>query len=184
MFYCYCGNYHVQFECIFIIYGFIQLKWEIIKMKKWNKLISLGVLTTTVFYTCSPIVTLAVTEEPSNTIQSTELSNDTSINSFSTEEIQATTSSETESSSTEKAVSKSTEVENNDSVADISAFINKEIELVPISNTDIRFSESDNGSAYIDNKNKLSNQTYTLQATEDGWWTIQNSTTKNYFYAS
>ena len=150
-------------------------------MKKWNKLISLGVLTTTVFYTCSPIVTLAVTEEPSNTIQSTELSSDASINSFSTEEIQATTSSEAESSSTEESISNSTEVENNDSEADISAFINKKIELVPISNTDIRFSESDNGSAYVDNKNNLSNQTYTLQATEDGWWTIQNSTTKNYF---
>ncbi|WP_271491766.1 GBS Bsp-like repeat-containing protein, partial [Enterococcus sp. 5H] len=155
-------------------------------MKKSNKLITLGILTTMLCYTFSPVMTLA-DQEHSDTAESIEqaagFSSDSdleSMNPFPLGEIQSSTSREIESSSSEEPMTNTAEVETNKSTVDVSAFENKEIVLVPAANADIRFSESDNGSVHVSDKTTLRDQKYIFNLSEDGWWTIQNSTTKNY----
>ena len=149
-------------------------------MKKRNKLISLGVLTTTIFYSCSPVLTLAVTEEQASTVQSSDSLKEDTFSTYDSISSESTQASINETSSSEEAILATTESENEYFTADISAFMDKEINLVPGSNSELHFSESENGLAVIGTNSNLTKQTFSFQQTEDGWLNIQNNSTKNY----
>ncbi|MGC6767104.1 GBS Bsp-like repeat-containing protein [Enterococcus sp. LJL51] len=151
-------------------------------MKKWNKLICCNLILMTVMYTGSPILTYAVEKNTTEETLATESSNSELQQSNPIEDQGHETKDSIEddyTNSTMESIESSNDAQKMYVVADLSAFIDREVKVTPESESNVQLAEAESGDAYIDTKESTVNQNVILHLTEDGWYTIQNSITNN-----
>ncbi|MHC5216000.1 GBS Bsp-like repeat-containing protein [Enterococcus sp. LJL128] len=134
-------------------------------------------------YTGSPILTYAVEKNTTEETLATESSNSELQQSNPIEDQGHETKDSIEddyTNSTMESIESSNDAQKMYVVADLSAFIDREVKVTPESESNVQLAEAESGDAYIDKKESTVNQNVILHLTEDGWYTIRNSITNNY----